>query len=310
MNQILRIDLDNEIDQKKQLNIKKLIAAIIVCVILMIVAIKCVYRLISINSVDKAIISDANEMMQMQQEELRKQEEARQLEEKKRLERYNPLKPEELEIIDKICEPVEQKRVFLTFDDGPSESVTPFILDLLKQENLKATFFVLGNNVSYYPEIVKREYEEGHFIGNHGTTHRYSEIYESVDTVLDEYNTANERIREAVGNPMYNSLVFRFPGGSFGGYYHDLKSEAKGVLREQGIGSVDWNALTNDSAGATTMEEIMDTFYATVEDKSSIVILMHDASDKILTYEALPEIIKYFRENGYEFKSLFDILDR
>ena len=304
MNQILI----NE--KERKLNIKKLIAAIVLCIVLIIVVINCVHYTIGVNKISHATDEYYVEVEKNKQEEIKRKEEEKRIEEQKKLEKYKPLSEEEIEKVKDIYDHSEPKRVFLTFDDGPSESVTPFILDLLKQENIKATFFVLGNMVEVYPEIVKREYEEGHFIGNHGVTHRYSEIYESVDTVVDEYNGANESIKKAVDNPNYNSLVFRFPGGSNGGYYHDLKTEAKEELEKQGVASLDWNALTNDSAGATTMEEIMDNFYSTVEDKTSIVILMHDASDKILTYEALPEIIKYFRENGYEFKSLFDAIGR
>ena len=82
----------------------------------------------------------------------------------------------------------DTKRVFLTFDDGPSQSVTIPILDTLKNENVKATFFVLGSRVELYPEIVKREYDEGHFIASHGYSHVYSQIYASPQSVLDEYN--------------------------------------------------------------------------------------------------------------------------
>lgn len=204
----------------------------------------------------------------------------------------------------------ETKRVFLTFDDGPTKQVTPYILDLLKQENIKASFFVLGTRVESNPALVKREYEEGHFIGNHGYTHKYSSIYSSIDSVMNEYNKTNEAIKKAVGNDKFNSLVFRFPGGSVGGTYNDLKKEAERQLEEKGIGSVDWNALTNDAAGARTKEKILKNFYDTIQGKTSIVLLMHDAADKILTYETLPEIISYLKENGYEFKTMYDAIGR
>ena len=114
----------------------------------------------------------------------------------------------------------DKKRVFLTFDDGPSKTVTIPILDLLKQEKIKATFFVLGSRVELYPDIVKREYEEGHYIANHGYSHMYSQIYSSVQSVLDEYNKTNDAVRSAIGVEEYNSHLFRFPGGVPGGRYH------------------------------------------------------------------------------------------
>ena len=129
---------------------------------------------------------------------------------------FEPLNVEEFERFDSIYKASDPKRVFLTFDDGPTNQVTPYILDLLKNENIKASFFVLGNRVDANPELVKREYEEGHFIGNHGYTHKYSSIYASADTVMEEYYRTNQSIRDAIGNQEYNSLVFRFPGGSVG----------------------------------------------------------------------------------------------
>ena len=224
--------------------------------------------------------------------------------------RFTSLNEEELERFNSIYKHQDNKRVFLTFDDGPSTSVTPYILDLLKEQNIKATFFVLGLKVEANPDLVKREYDEGHFIANHGYSHKYGDIYSSSQAVLDEYNKTNDAIKNALGNENYNSLVFRFPGGSSGGPYHDIKQEAKELLKQNGIASVDWNALTNDAAGANTKEKIMENFYNTVQDKTSIVILMHDASDKILTYECLPEMIQYFKDNGYEFKTMYDVIGR
>ena len=224
--------------------------------------------------------------------------------------RFAPLNEEELERFNNIYKHQDLKRVFLTFDDGPSTSVTPYILDLLAEQNIKATFFVLGTKVEANPDLVKREYDEGHYIANHGYSHKYSSIYSSAQSVLDEYNKTNELIKNALNNQNYNSLVFRFPGGSVGGPYNDLKQEAKELLKQNGIASVDWNALTNDAAGANTKEKIMENFYDTIKNKTSIVLLIHDASDKILTYECLPDIIQYFKDNGYEFKTMYDVLER
>ena len=223
---------------------------------------------------------------------------------------FEPLNVEEFERFDSIYKASDPKRVFLTFDDGPTNQVTPYILDLLKNEDIKASFFVLGNRVDANPELVKREYEEGHFIGNHGYSHKYSAIYASADTVMEEYYRTNQSIRDAIGNQEYNSLAFRFPGGSVGGYYDSLKKATKQVLREKGIASVDWNALIGDSEGLNTKEKLISRFYETVQNQNSVVLLMHDAADKILTYEVLPEIISYFRENGYEFRSLYDVILR
>lgn len=244
------------------------------------------------------------------------EEEVRILEEKQRiyeeqeairLKNSKPFTEEQIQAIENIYSQ-EEKSVFLTFDDGPTQAVTPFILDLLKQENIKATFFVLGNRVKANPELIKREFDEGHYIASHGYTHKYSSIYQNSQTVLEEYNYTEQCIQEALGNSDYHSRVFRFPGGSSGGYYSSIKKEAKAYLRQNSIASLDWNALTNDAAGAHTKEALLENAIQTIGNKNSVVILMHDASDKILTYEILPDLIKYLRDNGYTFKNLYDII--
>lgn len=121
------------------------------------------------------------------------------LEEEKRNKKL-PLLSEEAKVrIENIYVPQgEEKYAYLTFDDGPSGNVTPQILDILKREEIKATFFLLGSRVELYPELVKREYEEGHYIANHGYSHVYTNIYSSPNAVLDEYNRAEDRIKSVL----------------------------------------------------------------------------------------------------------------
>lgn len=201
----------------------------------------------------------------------------------------------------------DEKIAYLTFDDGPSKTVTPLILDLLKQENIKATFFVLGYRAELNPDILKREYSEGHYIANHGYSHIYSSIYSSPQAVIEEYNKGQNSISNALGIN-YNGHLFRFPGGSTGGKYKAIKTEAKNLLDENQIAYIDWNALSQDAAGAKTKEALIQNTKDSVGNKNSVVILMHDAGDKILTYEALPEIINYLREQGYVFKNFYSIM--
>ena len=122
---------------------------------------------------------------------------------------------EQMQSILNIYSSTEEKRVFLTFDDGPSRTVTPHILDILKNENIKATFFTLGSQVQFYPDIVKRAYDEGHYIANHGYTHVYSSIYASMDSIFGEYNSTENNLQIALQNPNYHSKLFRFPGRFF-----------------------------------------------------------------------------------------------
>lgn len=204
----------------------------------------------------------------------------------------------------------EQKEVYLTFDDGPSKDITPQVLDILKAENVKATFFVLGARTELYPDMLKRELEEGHYIANHGYSHSYSTIYANKDMVFEEFRKTEECIKNALGNQDYNSYLFRFPGGSSGGKYEKIKSQARNMFREYGIAFTNWNCLTGDAAGSNTKEacvEQMKETRFTPGNHNTIILLMHDANDKAQTVESLPEVIKYFKDEGYEFKNFYEI---
>ena len=200
-----------------------------------------------------------------------------------------------------------EKVAFLTFDDGPSASVTPQILDILKNENVPATFFVVGARVDMYPKITKRIYEEGHYIANHGYTHSYSQIYRSADTIFEEYINCENAVRAALGIEDYRMYLFRYPGGASGGKYDNVKSSSKSLLNSYGVTYTNWNCMTGDAEGKDTVEEQLEELKTTMEGDDTIVVLMHDASDKQTTIEALPEVIKYLREQGYIFKNFYEV---
>ncbi|MBR3133255.1 MAG: polysaccharide deacetylase [Clostridia bacterium] len=202
----------------------------------------------------------------------------------------------------------DEKQIFLTFDDGPSTNITPRILDILKENDVKATFFVLGSRVDLNPEITKRAYDEGHFIANHGYSHDYSSIYSSIQAILDEYNQCTNSVRNAIGVSNYNSHLFRYPGGSAGGPYAAIKEEAKGFLMQNGITFTNWNCLTGDAEGKNTGDDQWNYLMETAGSRTSLVILMHDAGDKEVTAELLPRIIKHYKDQGYVFKSYYDIM--
>lgn len=203
----------------------------------------------------------------------------------------------------------EEKIAYLTFDDGPSRTVTPLILDILKQNEISATFFVLGSRVSLNPDIVKRAYDEGHYIANHSYTHVYKNIYSGKEAVLGEYNSTEAAIKSALGLEEYNSHIFRFPGGSKGGgTYGNVKKEAKQFLLDNGVLSLDWNSLTGDSEGKYTKEALLEHLHYTSEGKGNVVVvLMHDANDKILTAETLQDVINMLRDKGFTFKNLYNL---
>lgn len=201
----------------------------------------------------------------------------------------------------------DEKQVYLTFDDGPSKDITPKILDILKQYDVKATFFVLGARVELYPDTLKREFSEGHYIANHGYSHKYSQIYQSKDTVFQEYIDCENAIKGALGREDYNSYLFRFPGGSSGGHYASVKAEARELFDSYGIAYTNWNCLTGDAENKKTKEACIQEMLDTKKDQNSIILLMHDANDKQQTVDALPEIIEYYKNEGYTFKNFYEI---
>ena len=220
------------------------------------------------------------------------------------LPQYNPDSIEQVKNIYKSNE----KQIYLTFDDGPTKSITPQILDILKEEQVTATFFVLGSRVELNPDIVKRAFEEGHYIANHGYSHTYSQIYASTQSVIDEYNATEKAIQEAIGFSDYHSYLFRFPGGSSGGKYDNLKTEAKQVLANNGVVSTNWNCLSGDAEGQEkTEEELLARLYESQGDKTSLIILMHDASDKQVTVNILKQVIQKYKSEGYVFKNFYEI---
>ena len=158
------------------------------------------------------------------------------------------------------------------------------------------------------PELLKREKEEGHYIANHGYSHIYKNIYKNEKEPLEEYKRTNNLVKQALEDDSYECNVFRFPGGSVGGYYDEIKSKSKKVFHENGIAYLDWNALTSDADGAKTEAEILKNLKDTCQGKNSVVVLMHDSPNKSLTAKSLPKVIKYLKEQGYSFKNLYDIL--
>ena len=294
------------IGMRKKRDLKIVYAIIIISIILAI----CCVGYILYNEKTTKLASNSNVITEEQTENIISEEQKNTAENvvtQKSEEEINAEK-EFINQINNIYNGEEGKRVFLTFDDGPSETVTPKILEILDKYNIKATFFVVGYNVKAHPEIVKQAYEAGHYIANHGYSHKYSKIYESADTVLQEYNKTESAIREALEDVTYSSHLFRFPGGAHGGPYEEIKEKARKKLNEEGVAYLDWSALTYDAAGADTKEEILCNLKETMNGWDNVVILMHDAPDKKVTYETLEDVIEYLQEKGYEFKNIYDLM--
>lgn len=293
--------------RRKYRNIRNIIIAI--CILVLVIIFGLVIKELNKKSkYQKVYTSYENQIKQLQsgqqEGEEHKTQEQKEAEKKAKLPQLTQEGKSNLENIYHS----DTKRVFLTFDDGPSETVTPVVLDTLKKENIKATFFLLGSRVELNPELVKREYNEGHYLASHGYSHVYSQIYASPQSVIDEYNRSVTAIRNAIGEQQYNPHLFRFPGGYWGGKYAEVKKQAKQLLDENDILHIDWNALTSDAAGAKTTEQFISELEKTVPKHNSVVVLMHDAGNKQATANALPTIIKYFRDKGFEFENFYSII--
>lgn len=193
-----------------------------------------------------------------------------------------------------------KKIAYLTFDDGPSSSNTPKILDILKKNNINATFFVIGNLAEENKDLITREHADGNAIGNHTYSHVYNRIYANPTAFLDEIKKGESVIKAILGIS-YKSKLIRFPGGSFGPKLKPFRDE---VLKE-GYHFVDWNALDGDAEGTNiSPAKLFIRLKQTVGSQPHVVILMHDAYAKNTTVEILPQVIQYLKAQGYTFSTL------
>lgn len=202
----------------------------------------------------------------------------------------------------------DEKIAYLTFDDGPTKIATPEILDILKNNDIKASFFVIGYRIKEFPQLVKREYEEGHFVANHGYSHENSKLYQSKNSFINEIFSTDAAISEAIGIDNYHSYIFRFPNGSKSSNYSYAKTKAKEYLQEINYAYIDWNALNNDSIKKYSSAELLNNLKESCKNKKSLVILMHDTCDVSKSYTSLDASIKFLKEEGYTFRTFKDFV--
>ena len=191
--------------------------------------------------------------------------------------------------------------IYLTFDDGPSNN-TSKILDILKQEDIKATFFLVNFNSSYNP-VVKRIYDEGHSIGIHSYTHNYKLIYSSVSAYFDDLNKMNDKIKTITGS---DTKLLRFPGGSS----NTISSFNKGIMTtlvkevtNAGYHYFDWNVDSSDAWSARNSNDVYNNVINNLK-KGTNIVLMHDLSSNEKTVNVLEKIIKDAKEKGYIFANI------
>ncbi|MGL5068297.1 MAG: polysaccharide deacetylase family protein [Sarcina sp.] len=200
------------------------------------------------------------------------------------------------------------KQVFLTFDDGPSATYTPQVLSILKQNGVHGTFFVVGSQLqsSNDKNILKQEIMDGNAIGNHSYSHNYSTLYPSnsinVNSFMNEFNKTESAMQGVLGSN-FDSKVVRMPGGENSRqYYHDKNlSSLQNAFSKDGITSIDWNAENGDATGKTyTPQQLVQNAINQSKGKNQVVLLMHDVKGS--TVKALPQIIQYYKSQGYTFK--------
>ena len=202
----------------------------------------------------------------------------------------------------------EEKIAYLTFDDGPTVKATGKTLDILKAEDIKATFFVVGKHVKENPELAKRAYEEGHYLANHGYHHNNKQLYQSAESFISEIKNTDIEIGKAIGVENYCSHVFRFPNGYMSSRYKAKKKEAVKLLSEMNYTYIDWNCLNHDSVKKYSNSQLLKNLKKSAKNKGTLVILMHDTSDVNDTPSILKDSIDYLREQGYEFRNFYDLL--
>ncbi|SET44470.1 polysaccharide deacetylase family protein [[Clostridium] polysaccharolyticum] len=198
-------------------------------------------------------------------------------------------------------QPENEKNVYITFDDGPCKS-TPQLLDVLRKLNVKATFFVTAQYGSEEEiiEWLKQIKAEGHTAGVHSYSHRYDEIYSSVEKYLADFKKMDDLIVKATGE---HARLFRFPGGSNTGYNDSVREEIIKEMASRGMVYYDWNAYNGDCDGFTKAQMIEKAVKESSYREKSIV-LMHNIPKREQVIETIPSIVKRLREKGYEFKAL------
>ena len=192
----------------------------------------------------------------------------------------------------------EEKVVYLTFDDGPSKN-TEKILDILKKNDVRATFFLIGNQVNdNTSDVVKRMIKEGHQIGVHTYSHDAKKIYKDDKAY---YNDILKAERVIIENTGVVPLVYRFPWGSNNCYVMKFRNKVIKRLKKIGLEFCDWNVSGEDSVGSPTVQSIIKNIKNGYNRYNEPVVLLHDSASNKATVEALPRIIKMYREAGYSF---------
>ncbi len=289
-----QINGKNEEVERRKKRVKKLKHAIIITLIcaILIPIIMCVCLLVKVDTMQKQIDQLYEMRENMQKAEQLAQEETLKKEQEKAEILASKL-PETMETDDVSEEDDGRKKVYLTFDDGPSTG-TEEILAILKEYDVKATFFVVGKEDDYSMEMYKKIVEDGHTLGMHSYSHQYSTIYQSVEAFAQDIKRQEDLLKEATGEDI---RLFRFPGGSSNLVSNIGMQEFIKYLNEEGITYFDWNVSSGDATSKSLEPEaLVQNVIQDVGIYKNSVVLMHDAADKPNTVKALPMLIEQLQE--------------
>jgi peptidoglycan/xylan/chitin deacetylase (PgdA/CDA1 family) len=181
------------------------------------------------------------------------------------------------------------KKVYLTFDDGPS-IYTDDILDILAEYHIKATFFVVGKTDNQSIKLYQRIVDEGHTLGMHSYSHQYSQIYNSLEDFDKDFTKLWKLLYDTTG---YKPSIFRFPGGSDNMVNKNGMEDFIRYLNEAGIVYFDWNVLNGDATGEKfTKDQLIENVLKDVAVKDNSIVLMHDSETKQTTIDSLPGLLE------------------
>lgn len=194
----------------------------------------------------------------------------------------------------------DEKIIALTFDDGPDEVFTPQVLDILKKNDVKATFFLVGENLKQNKEIVKRQFEEGHEIGNHTYTH-INVAKSGYDKVYEEITKTQEEIKEITG---VEPKLFRPP-------YRAMSRNMCDIIKNKNMNIILWSNLDPRDWSNPGVYSIVNTIESKVGNGN--IILLHDYNNlrnsKSQTIQALESVIPYLKEQGYKFVTISELIE-
>lgn len=191
-----------------------------------------------------------------------------------------------------------KKTAYLTFDDGPSDR-TEEVLDILKENDINATFFLIGNQINKSTKkTLKRLVKEGNQVAVHTYCHEADCIYDSADTYYNDVMKAAKRIKKYTG---VDPKFYRFPWGSVNGYIKNYRKDIIMRLKKEGFEYCDWNVSGEDSIRSPRARQIINNVKSNYRVYNEPVILLHDANARKETVKALPVIIKMYKDAGYSF---------